>query len=682
MSDAHHHLRRALDRLAGTAGFAERPMQRQLAFLILDCLQSDSAGLFEAPTGLGKSFAALLAALTHAHATGERIVIATYTNVLTEQYWRQDLPQALNLLDRNQRPTASFLIGRQNYVCQAALEAANHNLQEEFGHKADLGIVSELRRLPNLDRFALGDLWRNVQTPPACEVKLCTRYNDCYYYRARKQAEHANVVITNHSTLLQDALIRAHTHGETRLLGAYDALIVDEAHDFAQATVSALTFEVNAPLIRTCLATLERIERTFGQRVEGHHSFTWQQACGNFRVALQEALRFITNTHDQRHPGILKVSPPELATSPRVSLAMTDVPHREVHRALEDLVRASLTFVGIFRDQIKASSLSDEELETFRAYALYLEGMATGCASIQNPEGIAVSYLEATKNDRIIRRTRIDIADALRNMLWQHVPSHVLMSATLTLDGRFNNMSQKLGVRPRFAEALPSPFNYARHCALYLPPHGHIPDPGLARQNKNAERAYHAALANELTMIILAFGGRTLALFHSRQEMEAVYLRMRLPKDLPLLKQESAVASVGEQFRAQERASLFALRSFWTGFDAPGTTLSCVVLVRIPFEVPNDPMAIVREAWLRLQGEHPFLAHTLPEAKMLVRQGAGRLIRSSQDRGVIALLDPRFRSMNYGQEMVANLPTGLRHYDDLFEAMAAVNIDVNARPPY
>jgi ATP-dependent DNA helicase DinG len=157
--------------------------------------------------------------------------------------------------------------------------------------------------------------------------------------------------------------------------------------------------------------------------------------------------------------------------------------------------------------------------------------------------------------------------------------------------------------------------------------------------------------------------------------MEAVRAHLDLGPDLPILMQTtSGVGAIGERFRELVGASLFALRSFWTGFDAPGETLSCVVLVRVPFEVPVDPPAVVRIAWLQSQGLDAFWYHTLPQAKMLMRQGAGRLIRREEDRGVIAILDPRLRSKRYGEAILANLPPEMRTFDDFLDAMAHVGL--------
>jgi ATP-dependent DNA helicase DinG len=189
------------------------------------------------------------------------------------------------------------------------------------------------------------------------------------------------------------------------------------------------------------------------------------------------------------------------------------------------------------------------------------------------------------------------------------------------------------------------------------------------------EQIYYHAIAQELSEIIETLGGRTLALFHSRKEMEGVRQHMKVSDDLPILMQgRGGIATVGEQFKKNTFSSLFALRSFWTGFDAPGETCSCVALVRIPFEVPVEPPVVARMAYLSQQGLDPFKHHSLPNAKMIMRQGAGRLIRSNNDKGVIALLDPRLRTKRYGEEILANFPQEIRVFDDFVDAAGWVGL--------
>jgi ATP-dependent DNA helicase DinG len=300
-------------------------------------------------------------------------------------------------------------------------------------------------------------------------------------------------------------------------------------------------------------------------------------------------------------------------------------------------------------------------------YKTYLTEYGTGCYSVFEPKGVAVSYIGRNGADAVLRQDVVGLGEPLKELIWNRIPS-ASISATLALDESFDYYRRSTGAMPDFEEILPTPFDYPRQAAVYIPKVGQVPDPTIARRD-GSEARYYQALARELSQIIRLMEGRTLALFHSRKEMDAVYGLLNLPPDLPVYTQQRTGAGAsGERFIENERASLLALRSFWTGFDAPGPTLSCVVLVRIPFEVPVDPPAVARLAYLQTLGIDAFRDHTLPQAKMLMRQGAGRLIRHAEDTGVIAILDPRIRTKPYGEEFLANLPPGMREYDDFIDA--------------
>ncbi|MCS6919863.1 MAG: hypothetical protein NZM28_08835, partial [Fimbriimonadales bacterium] len=236
--------------------------------------------------------------------------------------------------------------------------------------------------------------------------------------------------------------------------------------------------------------------------------------------------------------------------------------------------------------------------------------------------------------------------------------------ATLTVDGRFDFFEQQLGLATPHRLQLPPVFDYSRQCALYLPAHGVIPPPPASPSAPGADD-YYQRVAAQITELLQLTQGRALVLFASRNEMWEVHKRMpRLPFRI-LLQGDSANADLSKQFREDVHSVLFGLRSFWTGFDAPGETLMNLILTRIPFEAPTTPLQRARQAWYESRGEDAFLAWSLPMAKQQMRQGFGRLIRRSNDRGIVAILDPRMRERRYGQEILNNLPSGIPIYDNL-----------------
>lgn len=681
MSTVQELIQSAFDRLASQPGFVTRSDQTQLANLIGDLIDEQKCGAFEAPTGLGKSLAALIPAIAHAVANQKRTVIATYTNVLAEQYWRKDLPLALSLFDVE--PKCQFLIGRQRYACLLAMDEVAPELTDGFQHFAELGIESEFRSWCTKPAREVSQIWSKIIAPPICQGKFCVAYQPCFYYDARRKAETADIVITNHSVVIQHAAMCAALGDDDGLLGKFDFLILDEAHDFPQAAANGLEFELSPQKLSAVLGIANRLEQTVAPYAQRLGEMTpWMELCESFREGIAAAQKsLVTYNLELGRPGILTAAPTVVWDHPQVQASKTPDDTAAARRLAYEVSETCESLVAGLEDRI--ARWKEDEPESVRGlkesshnFAIYIREFAQGCGSLFSPHGVAVSYANQSGQDSLMRQDIIDLAGPLTEMLWSKTP-YVCLSATLALDGSFDYFRRVTGIEPDFEESLPTPFDFGSNAALYLPPSGRIPDPTIARR-QGMEGQYFQAVATELSNILKLMNGRTLALFHSRREMEEVLARMDVPPELPIhVQTRSGVTTVGERFRKNVHASLFALRSFWTGFDAPGETLSCVVLVRVPFEVPVDPPQIARMAFLESKGLNPFAAHTLPQAKMLMRQGAGRLIRRAEDKGIIALLDSRLRSKRYGEEILNNLPPEMRRFDDLADAIGWVGIDVS-----
>ncbi len=683
MSTADELIQEAFAKLAERPGFTSRADQEQLSMLLSDMIGSGASGAFEAPTGLGKSLAALIPAIAHAIGSGKRTVIATYTNVLAEQYWRQDLPLALSLfgIDLNSKQQsleganikAQFLIGRQRYACLTAITDNAPDLMRDFVPRAELGIETELRQYSRKPSREIARIWPSISAPPVCPGRLCPSYNACFYYKARRLAEKAEIVITNHSVVIQDALMARSSDEGEGMLGKFDFLILDEAHDFPQAALNGLEFELSQSKLASLSSIANRMEKTLAPTAQmAGDMMVWAKVCEDFRNSVERCQRaVIAYSLRLGQPGILKASPAEVMDHPHVQAAKTSDGLFGAQRIAEEVCSACIGFTKDIEALIESWREKGQSLgvvaESVRNYSSYLREYGAGCYTLFTPEGVAVSYVGRTGEDAMLRSDLIGLAEPLQEMVWDRTP-YACLSATLALDGNFEFFRRTTGAQPQFEEILPSPFDFYTQAAVYLPKLDTIPDPSVARK-EGREDEYYRSLARELTEIITTLEGRTLALFHSRREMEGVMQYMTLSPDLPILMQfKSGAGAIGERFVRDVNSSLFALRSFWTGFDAPGETLSCVALVRVPFEVPVDPPQIARMAWMQTLGLDPFQSHTLPQAKMLMRQGAGRLIRRVEDKGIIALLDPRLRTKRYGEEILSNLPPGMRTFDDFADA--------------
>lgn len=682
----HDRIQRAFDRLAEREGYVERPDQRQLALLLADCLGDGATGLFEAPTGLGKSLAALIPAVAVALETGKRTVVATYTNVLAEQYWNHDLPLALSLFD--EAPKCQYLVGRSQYACMAALRDRLPAIARKMLQGAERGTEPEFRQLCGLPPSDVRKAWQEISTPPVCSARFCSHFSECFYYNARRLAEKAHIVITNHAMVLQDALLKMASEGDIAILGEIDALILDEAHDFPQAAAGALEFELSPHSLSTMAGLSAKLEQALMSEADRNgDTLSWVHACETLRLKLDEGVQSLEKLGAEvRGNGILAATPEAVWKSPGIQAGAMAARIPEVEEISGRVAHAVSGFGHQVRRLIRtweapeAEEVEDDEAalagpaaDTARNYLLYLSGYAHECGHLLNPDGVSVTFARPATEGAIVRRDTVDFVEPLRHLIWDQVP-YVGLSATLALDGSFDHFKRVTGAEPQFEEILPSPFDFSTQAALYLPKIGAIPDPSEARK-AGSESDYFDAIARELHELIDLVGGRTLALFHSRREMEEVYGRMTPIPDFPLYRQSrTGASSVGDRFKEEIQASLFALRSFWTGFDAPGETLSCVAVVRVPFEVPIDPAQIARSAYLASQGLHGFMAHSLPNAKMMIRQGVGRLIRRAEDKGLIAILDPRLRTKRYGDDILANLPSGMRTFDDAEDAVGWVGL--------
>ncbi len=691
MEEARAFVEKAFEKLRVRRGYSDRANQYQLALLLFDLIEQGTPSAIEAPTGIGKSLACLVPAIAHA-LTGKKVVIATYTNILAEQYSSKDLPLALSLFDEVLAPPPAFLIGRQRYLCLTSLREATEGRKPLVPvpfdgprmcvAEAKVGQEKEVKQLfsrRGLTQQKVNQLWSASAAPAACPARLCPDYDACFYYRAREEALRSNLVITNHSVVIQDALMKNHDpeaeaeKEQNGMLGTPDYIILDEAHDFPQAAMNGLEFVLDSKRLDLVAAMAKRVEvhlAAFSAGFTKEHQRT--EGAKFIEVMVQSAkIELDLLAPSIGHGMVLASDPEEWIQHPslqeRVAPSVTDA----TVKLAESIQSTCERYASEVENAIRAWELagacteqSAQKLEaTIRNHLLAIKETGAGVHAALFPrpgnlgwvaeEPVGFGQLSAA-----VRCDPIDLAPQLDHLLWQKVPVTCL-SATLAIDGAFDFFEGLSGFKAQFEEILPSPFDYSFQAGLYLPPPGTIPDPSQSRGD--GQDVYYSAIAKEVQGIIRAMEGRTLVLFHSRKEMEEVHKRLRLPDQFPVLIQpKGSAAIIGQAFKESVQSSLFAVRSFWTGFDAPGDTLSCVVLTRIPFEVPIIPSQIARMIMLAHQGKDPFQHHSLSQAKMLLRQGAGRLIRTETDRGLICLLDPRVHTKKYGDSMVENLPSGMK----------------------
>ncbi len=615
--------------------FQPRPEQLTMARAVDRALRERSYLLAEAGTGIGKTLAYLVPAVL----SGRRVVISTATKTLQEQLVHKDIPLVQEMYGEMQGSLrlpfeAAVLKGRQNYLCLERLEGFDQIPPDEpqfWEEIRDWAQVTTTGDRAELDLPEGLELWKRLSTTAeSCLGPTCPRYQACFVTRARSRAAEAQLVVVNHHLFFADLGLRS--GGREGVLPEYDAVIFDEAH------------------------AIEDIASDFF----GHHVSTWAleelvRDAAPSPLQAQDGLRGALSLSLPGRPAALAAAAPRrlgLAESSSVRLGPGGMARilEESQAVLEAL--EAIAAVG-----------SDAEEPALQALSRRATQLRDALAFIREAAGSDhVFWAERRGRGLSLRAAPIDVAEEMRHRLYPEVDTVIFTSGTLTTEGRFDFFQQRLGLGPGLGPTVrklrvASPFDYPRQAALYLPPH--LPMP--------SDEHFADAVADELVALCTLSEGRAFALFTSLRNMERVYrlVASRLPYPL-LLQGTRPKRALLEAFRA-EPSVLFASHSFWEGVDVPGEALSLVVIDKLPFASPSEPQVSARIDRLRERGEDPFGRYQLPEAALALQQGFGRLIRSGDDHGVVAVLDPRISTRSYGRLFVESLPpaTPIRSFEAL-----------------
>jgi ATP-dependent DNA helicase DinG len=612
-------------------GYEPRPPQLQMAERVEDALAHGRALVVEAGTGTGKTLAYLLPAAR----SGLKTVVSTATKTLQEQLLEKDVPLLRGL---GVQARFAFLKGRQNYLCLLRYEqfhrAPTFAVREEASFFSRIEAWAETTETG--DRAELLDLpenlasWRDLSaSADQCTGQKCPHYDRCFVFRMRRIAADADVIVVNHHLFFADLSLRSSSAGDAgaAVLPRYDAVVFDEAHAVEDVATehfgsSLSSFRVSE-LARDALKAAQTRERLV------HAAGLANQLAREGRDFFDAALALAPGQGDRWTilPGALKPVEPQ-------------------RQRLVELLRALGAAMSA------PASAEDEE-------AALLERR---CASLTADLGL---FEETAHDDRLIQwgesrgghlflhASPIDVAGILQEKLYDRIGPVVFTSATLAVGGKLDYFERRIGLAdddgplfPLESRLLASPFDYETNAALYLPKRMPEPqDPGFA-----------AAVADELRTLLPITSGRAFALFTSLRNMRAVHalLAPELPYQV-LLQGEQPKAQLLKRFR--ERPSvLFASQSFWEGVDVPGEALSLVVIDKLPFAPPSEPLVAARIDRLRTRGEDAFFGYQVPQAALALKQGFGRLIRSARDRGIVAVLDSRMTRKGYGRTFVESLP--------------------------
>ncbi len=612
-----------------------RPGQIQMARAVMRAFEERRHVIVEAGTGTGKTLAYLVPAVAAALGGRGRVIVSTGTKNLQEQLMEKDIPFLQSVLPK--KFTAAYMKGRNNYVCLQRLKRAEASpvldgleevdYFEEITHwvkQSETGDRAELANLPESLSF-----WRHIDArSEICIGQKCPDFDPCFITRMRNRAQNADIIVVNHHLFFADLALRNSAYGS--VLPDYSAVILDEAHliedvasEYFGAQVSNYQVE---DLMRDVGAVA--IENAEVDREVTKTSARLLRFADNFWMGFREG-----RGEEGRYPII----PGTFATRSKDGEMQAT--------ALGDLyvaVNGAMARLETTLDALKDKPPEIENLvRRIRQIRFDLQFIITGA------EKKFVYWLERRGRGLFLRASPIDVSGLLEDKLFGEVGTVVLTSATLSSAGSFAFIRERLGLDQAEGLIAESTFDYQSQALLYLPPQ--MPDP--------RSREWPEAAAAEVVKVVTATEGRAFVLSTSFAGMQSLYDLVTPELDYPCFLQGSASKGrLLERFRETPNAVLFATSSFWQGVDVRGEQLSCVIIDKLPFAVPTDPIVAARQRYIEEQGGSSFHEYSVPQAIISLKQGLGRLIRSTTDRGVLAVLDPRLRTKGYGRLFLQSLP--------------------------
>jgi ATP-dependent DNA helicase DinG len=603
-------------------GFSHRPQQQEMAAAVGRILEQRGALICEAGTGTGKTFAYLVPALM----SGLKVIISTGTKNLQDQLFHRDLPRVRESLAS---PVSTALLkGRANYLC---IHRLDNTLVEEirltreqvgqlqairdWAASTRSGDIAEMSTIPED-----ATIWPIVtSTTDNCLGQECPAYSKCHLVEARKCAQEADLVVINHHLLCADMALKEEGFGE--LLPGADCFILDEAHQLPEVASNffgaSLSGRQLQELAKDTIVETHKQAKDTPQLIERAEAL--KKSAGDLRLAFGLEAR--------RGPWS------ELTDNPAVERQL-----ERVMDCLSNLTEALQAVEG--RDKGLDSCKERSEQLRLRLQALRGEGE-------DDEEAASIRWFETTRQGLRLNRTPLEISGIFQAVMQQHSAAWVFTSATLAVGGSFDHFAHQLGLGEAETHCWDSPFDYPRQALWYVPKG--LPEPNHPDFNRS--------VSERSIPILQASRGRAFLLYTSHRALQeaADYLADKL--DFPLLVQGTAPRTeLIERFRELGNAVLLGTSSFWEGVDVRGEALSCVIIDKLPFASPGDPVLQARIDALRKRGGNPFMEFQLPQAAIALKQGAGRLIRDERDTGLLVVCDPRLINKPYGKLFIRSLP--------------------------
>jgi len=597
-----------------------RPGQLAMAEAVEAALADRKHLIVEAGTGTGKTLAYLVPAIL----SGKRIVVSTGTKNLQEQLYFKDVPFLQQHFAQPLR--VCYMKGRGNFACRQKIydadgeavlsgleEVADFQVIQAWEKTTEIGDRAEIKKLPEASSgWAKLDARRDL-----CTGQKCKQYQRCFLTLMHQRAQQSDIVIVNHHLFFADLALKDEDY-EGGILPEYHAVVFDEAHEIEE--VAGQYFGVSVSNYR-----FQELRRDTSA-VAGAKKF----GSAELDRILERFEQVATHLF-----ALLPASEGRGAFAGRAAFL-------ELHEAVYRDLLSALELIG---SHLKLLKNPPEEVNPLHRRTVEL-GEALRFV-LESQDSAYVYWVERRGRGCFLQATPIDVAPLLGERLFDKLDTAILTSATLAVAGGFGYIEKRLGIAQARTLVVPGHFQYEKQALLYVPQH--LPEP--------RDPAFTKAASDEVVRLLKLSRGRAFVLFTSYQQMRLMHDRISLAIDYPTLLQGTGPrGALLEEFRATPNCVLFATSSFWQGVDVPGEQLSCVIIDRLPFAVPSDPIVDARVQKVRGEGGNPFYDYQVPQAAIALKQGFGRLIRSRSDRGVLVLLDNRITKQRYGQVFFDSLP--------------------------
>lgn len=626
-----------------------RKSQLEMAELVQKSLIKEEHSIIEAGTGIGKSFAYLIPALKYAIEEKKRIVISTKTINLQEQLIKKDIPLLQKVL--NLDFSVILAKGRGNYLCLRKLEQNSQmNLLEDHSqnelnklHEIKNSIIEGDKEEINCNK----EIWDKVcSESESCLKKNCSHFDECFFYQARKKQEKAQILIVNHALFFADLAVRRANNYEsnTGAFADYQHVVFDEAHHIENAATDFLGIQINYFRFKYLIDQVNLLLNYKGPLGEilGPNNKIFEKVQTFLREFNDKTIAFFQNAADYCSENSKRLYAQEKCfIEDTLSSYLEDLSHEL------EMIKDSYSLTEEFMANLNTMIYKTETLRNDLEFFLFQRGKKEYVYWLEKQE-----QKENKLTGILLACAPISVAEIMAEAIFERIPSVILTSATLSINNSFHYLAERIGLEENSYQSLQlkAPFDYQQQSLLYLPKDA--PDP--------RSPIFNDYINKKITELIFLSQGRAFVLFTSYRLMlqthDAIGYNLKQAGYKLLIQGKEKRDKLLNSFKTDISSVLFGTDSFWEGVDVQGEALSCVIIVKLPFAVPDKPIIQARCEYLETMGKNPFMEYSVPQAVIKLKQGFGRLIRTKEDKGIVAILDNRLQKASYGKIFLNSLP--------------------------